>query len=81
MASLIDKVKVKAGRLIRVWNEDRRKFSKASLQYISVWVEDADGKNERCLLFTDNEIKVAEERAEKNLEDLTDKSFFTDLID
>jgi len=81
MASLIDKVKVKAGRLIRVWNEDRKKFSNSKLEYISVWVEDADGKNERCLLFTDNEIKVAEERAEKNLEDLTDKSFFTDLID
>lgn len=81
MASLIDKVKVKAGRLIRVWNEDRRKFSNAKMQYISVWVEDADGKNERCLLFTDNEIKTAEERAENNLEDLTDKSFFTDFID
>jgi len=81
MASLIDIVKVKAGRLIRVWNEDRKKFSNSKLEYISVWVEDADGKNERCLLFTDNEIKVAEERAEKNLEDLTDKSFFTDLID
>lgn len=81
MASLIDQVKVKAGRLIRVWNEDRRKFSNAKLEYISVWVEDADGKNERCLLFTENEIKTAEGRAEKNLEDLTDKSFFTDFID
>jgi hypothetical protein len=81
MASLIDKVKVKAGRLIKVWNEDRRKFSNAKLEYISVWVEDADGKNERCLLFTENEIKTAEKRAENNLEDLTDKSFFTDFID
>lgn len=81
MASLIDKVRVKAGRLIRVWNDERKKFSNAAPEYISVWVEDADGKNERCLLFTDHEIKVAEERAEKNKEDLTSKGLFTDLID
>jgi hypothetical protein len=81
MATLIDKVRVKAGRLIRVWNDERKKFSNAAPEYISVWVEDADGKNERCLLFTDHEIKVAEERAEKNKEDLTSKGLFTDFID
>jgi hypothetical protein len=48
---------------------------------VSVWVEDADGGNERCLLFTQNEIQVAEKRASNNLEDLTEKSVFTDLID
>jgi len=52
MANLIDKVKVKAGRLIRVWNTEKRKFSNAKPTYISVWVEDADGTNERCLLLT-----------------------------
>jgi hypothetical protein len=81
MASLIDKVKVKAGRLIRVWNTEKKKFSNAKPWYISLWVEDADGKNERCLLFTENEIRKAEERAAKNEEDLTSKSFFTDIID
>lgn len=81
MATLIDKVKVKAGRLIRVWNDQKKKFSNAAPEYVSVWVEDADGKNERCLLFTNHEIQVAEERAKKNLEDLTDKSIFTDLLD
>ena len=81
MATLIDKVRVKAGRLMRVWNDERKKFSNAAPEYISVWVEDADGKNERCLLFTDHEIKVAEERAEKNKEDLTSKGLFTDFID
>ena len=81
MASLIDKVKIKAGRLIKVWNTERKKFSNAKPWYISVWVEDADGKNERCLLFTENEIRKAEERAAKNEEDLTSKSFFTDIID
>jgi hypothetical protein len=81
MANLIDKVRVKAGRLIRVWNDERKKFSNAAPEYVSVWVEDADGKNERCLLFTQHEIKVSEERAEKNKEDLTSKGLFTDLVD
>jgi hypothetical protein len=81
MASLIDKVKVKMGRLIRVWNTEKKKFSNASAKYVSVWVEDADGKNERCLLFTEKEIAKAEERASKNVEDLTSKGFVTDLLD
>ena len=81
MANLIDKVRVKAGRLIRVWNDEKKKFSNAAPEYVSVWVEDADGGNERCLLFTQHEIEVAEKRASKNLEDLTEKSVFTDLID
>jgi len=81
MASLIDKVRIKAGRLIRVWNTERAKFSNAKPWYISVWVEDASGKNERCLLFTENEIKKAQHRASRNKEDLTHKRFITDLMD
>jgi hypothetical protein len=81
MASLIDKVKVKAGRLIKVWNTEKKKFSNAKPLYVSVWVEDADGSNERCLLFTENDIKKAEQRASKNQEDLTTKGFFTNITD
>jgi len=81
MASLIDQVKVKAGRLIKVWNTEKKKFSNAKPWYISIWVEDADGKNERCLLFTEAEIKAAEKRAAANQEDLTSKGFFTNIID
>jgi len=81
MASLIDQVRVKAGRLIKVWNTEKKKFSNAKPGYISVWVEDADGTNERCLLFTEKEIAKAEFRASKNLEDLTQKGFVTDLVD
>lgn len=79
MANLIDQVRVKAGRLVRVWNTFKKKNENKG--YVSVWVEDADGKNERCLLFTEKEIERAELRASKNLEDLTDKGFFTDLAD
>jgi hypothetical protein len=81
MASLIDKVKVKAGRLIKVWNTEKKKFSNEKPWYVSIWVEDADGSNERCLLFTEAEIKAAEKRAKNNQEDLTSKGFFTNILD
>ena len=79
MANVLDQVKIKQGRLIRVENKDRI-FGSAET-YVAVQVEDANGKNERCLLFTDNEINIAQERAEKNKEDLTSKSFVTNLLD
>jgi hypothetical protein len=81
MANLIDKVKIKAGRLIKVWNTEKKKFSNAKPWYVSIWVEDADGSNERCLLFTEKEIEAAEKRAAANQEDLTSKGFFTNIID
>ena len=77
----IDDVVVKNGRLIRVANTERPNFSNANEEYIAVFVEDADGGNERCLLFTDHEIEQAEYRASRNQEDLTDKTFWTDLLD
>ena len=81
MALLLDEVKVKMGRLIRVWNTKRKAFSNAKTWYISLAVEDADGSNERTLLFTEKEIERAEKRAKKNSEDLPEKSWWTDLQD
>jgi hypothetical protein len=81
MAKLLDNAVVKNGRLIQVWNDKRPKFSNAKKVYWAVWVEDADGGNERCLLFTDREIKNAEYRASKNEEDLTSKTLLTDFFD
>lgn len=81
MSSVIDKVAVKMGRLILVENTLRPKFSNAKRKYVAVQVEDPDGGNERCLLFTEKEIQAAEYRASRNKEDLTDKSFFTDMLD
>jgi len=72
-------MKVVKGRLITVDNTNRI-FGSAD-SYIAIQVEDADGGNERCLLFTDAEIAKAEERANKNPEDLTEKGFFTNLLD
>jgi hypothetical protein len=79
MANVIDQVKVKQGRLIRVENTERT-FGSADV-YVAVQVENADGSNERCLLFTEKEIQAAQERADKNKEDLTNRSFITDLLD
>lgn len=77
----IDRVKAKAGRLIKVWNTQKKKFSNALNRYIAIWVEDANGENERCLLFTQHEIDRAEHRAKQNPEDLPKKNFLTDIFD
>lgn len=71
--------KIKKGRLISVENQDR-KFGSAPF-YIAVQVENSNGKNERCLLFTDDEIKKAEERAKRNPGDLTKKGWLVNLLD
>lgn len=81
MAKLLDKSTIKNGRLVQVWNDDRKEFSNANKTYWAVWVEDAKGNNERCLLLTDAEIKRAEYRASRNQEDLTKKNLITDLLD
>lgn len=77
----IDKVKVVAGRLIRVKNTKKPSLTNAKDMYYSVWVEDADGKNERALLFTEKELQRAEHRAKRNPEDLPRKGFFTNILD
>jgi hypothetical protein len=79
MANVLDQVRVKQGRLIRVENTERT-FGSSDF-YIAVQVENADGSNERCLLFTEKELEAAQERADKNKEDLTNRSFITDLLD
>lgn len=71
--------KIVKGRLVLVDNTER-KFGSADV-YIAVQVEDENGKNERCILFTKDEIAKAEIRASKNPEDLTKKGFFTNLLD
>lgn len=81
MAKKIDDVRVTAGRLIRVKNTNKPKFSNAKNEYLALFVEDANGKNERCLLFTERELKLAEYRANRNPEDLTKKSFLQNLLD
>lgn len=46
-----------------------------------VWVEDADGGNERALAFTPETLKQAEDLAKANEEDIPKKGLIQDLID
>lgn len=81
MSQNIDTSRIVAGRLIRVKNTEKPVFSNEKGEYLAVWVEDSDSKKERCLLFTEREIKIAEARAKRNPEDITVKPFLQDLID
>lgn len=128
---IIDKdLNVELGQLIRVTNLNKR--AQENEIYVSLQVEDEDGENERCILFTEietadmekisasflsslvfgriykciigryqtnivkvknytgeiryfrlsnSQLKKAERRAARNLEDLTKKSALTDLFD
>jgi hypothetical protein len=59
----------------------RKKFSREAQQYTAVWVEDSNGKNERCWLLTDKDIKRLDYRSIRNKEDWTEKGFLTNLFD
>ena len=80
-AQKLDNNMVVKGRLIHVKNTLKVKFSNSKDEYLALWVEDSNGKNERCLLFTERELKVGEARANKNKEDLPSKPMLVDLID
>jgi hypothetical protein len=71
----------KMGRLIPVWNKKRPKFTTAKTFYYAVWMENADGDEEECFLFTEKELERARARASKNPEDWTERSVLTDLLD
>lgn len=59
MAEIIDKdVDIKMGNLILVKNTKKKPTEND--EYVSLHVEDEDGKNERCLLFTQIEISDME---------------------
>ena len=97
MAIKLDKdAVVKMGRLVPVINQNNKKrqeilvdtndsvVSYDSLDdYIlyAVWVEDVDGKQERCILLTPTMLAEAEQLAKDNPEDVTERSMLQDLID
>ena len=77
----MNNIKVKAGRVIRVENTERKEFSNAAKTYLTIWTEDEQGQNEEVLMFTDREIEAARVRGKKNKEDWPKKGLFTDLFD
>ena len=48
---------IKLGQLIKVENKNKKKLENKS--YIALQVEDLDGSNERCILFTEIELTDA----------------------
>ena len=64
MAEKIDDFKTVMGQMIMVKNQN--KVATANEQYIAIHVEDEDGENERCLLFTEIELSDME-KIEMNL--------------
>ena len=70
--------KVKQGKIIEVNNKDR-KFGANEEDY-AIWIEDKK-KREKCLLFTEHQLIVAQDRALKNLEDIPKKGFWSNLFD
>lgn len=83
--------RVARGRVFQVDNADRKFGENPSYNF--VFFEDTRDANARTcedgevlpkeypLLFTDNEIQVARQRALRNKEDLLEKDFLTDLTD
>ena len=70
--------KIKQGKIITVDNKGR-KFG-ANEEYYAIWVED-NKKREKCLLFSEHQLLVAQERALKNTEDIPKKGFWANLFD
>lgn len=70
MAILVNEdVKIKAGKIIRVKNQKQRKFTNEKNVYYTIWVEDHDGGNERCIFLTEKELERIEYRSSRNIED------------
>lgn len=90
-----EKARVARGRVFKVHNLDRVFGENTSYNFVSMQdcrvetervIEDSNGNThilpkEYSLLFTDNEIRIAYERAQRNQEDLLQKDFLTDLTD
>jgi gas vesicle protein len=63
MATLIDQVRVKAGRLIRVWNEERKKFSNAAPEYVSEIGGEVKGEKNNIRDQIENPISYVQKHA------------------
>ena len=58
MAELIDDIKIVLGQCVRVHNTEKKqgKDRAGAATYVAMQVEDENGDNERCLLFTETEF-------------------------
>jgi len=84
---VLDNARVIPGRILRVldkkksdYDDDGYEDETKNVKYVT-WVEDANGKNERPLMFTKEMLAAAEKLAAENEEDIPKKGFIQDLID
>ena len=66
MTDQLNKPNVIIGKLFRVKNNKKPKFSNAKDEYFSVWIENLDDTDKKLLLFTKRELDLSEERSRKN---------------
>jgi hypothetical protein len=71
--------KTRIGRIHKVENKERKKFSTENLMYYAVILKDGD--NVQSLLFTEGELERAAHRASRNAEDTLEQSAISKLID
>lgn len=70
---------VKQGRLVPMWNQGHE--DNVDEWFYALWVEDHDGRNERCIVLTRQMLAKAEKLAGLNKEDLPAKPLIRDLLD
>lgn len=73
------KIFTRLGKLIKVRNTKTKSFSHENEYYVAVWVKEGD--EVKCLMFTEAEVVKAQFRGEKNVEDQTQRSWISKLID
>lgn len=68
------------GRLISVKNTNKKGYNGERDSFIAVWVKDKRGISQ-CILLTEGEVARGIIRAEKNPEDLTKRSWISEILD
>jgi hypothetical protein len=73
-------MKTRTGKIHKVVNKERKKFSNENVFYFAVIIKDADDIATQ-FLFTEGELERAAHRAARNQEDTLEQSVISKLID
>ena len=73
-------VYTRLGRLVSVKNTNKKGHTGEKESFIAVWVKNARGISQ-CILLTEAELQRGVSRADKNPEDLTKRSWISELLD
>lgn len=73
-------VYTRLGRLVSVKNTNKKGHTGEKESFIAVWVKNARGISQ-CILLTEAELQRGVMRADKNPEDLTKRSWISELLD